>query len=224
MINNLTNNFRNNIINTINSDILMYNKTICKLNILISMILIYVYMKLKNNIIPYIIFAKLVLVFNIKQLPPVNITESYEQDYSVIKISNNITNIQNNFLTKKYYILILIIHIIMNHINTHTDKISGVFVRTLSYPRSKIVIRYDNYYNTHVPNKFVLLLNHTFVDNDDYTHLFQTISLFPDHKYVVITSAKFNKYINNIMAFFGSHLFCQYNNPFQSLKRIICLS
>jgi 1-acyl-sn-glycerol-3-phosphate acyltransferase len=77
-------------------------------------------------------------------------------------------------------------------------------MRTLIYHKTNIVIKYPK--NINIPNKFILLLNHTHINYDDYTHIFITLLLFPDHKYVIITNNSCNKFLKKFGFLFGQYI------------------
>ena len=86
-------------------------------------------------------------------------------------------------------------------------------MRTLGCKNSFSVLQYHKSFENKLPNKCILLLNHTHIDNSDYIPIFLLLSLFPEYKYITITSDKYkkcNKKMQKYLYILGKELGGQY--------------
>jgi hypothetical protein len=215
MINNI---IYDNIISSINNDLQFINKT----NIIYLLVLLVFFYYLKKN--KYFILTVFNLINKLYNDIKLNINKIEESTSYIIQISNlkNINRIyvsKNNFSSIFKYIKTCLLNLHIKPINI-TDK----FLRTLSYENTYSVIKFTKKIKN-IPDKFIILLNHTHIKYDDYSHLALLLMLFPDHKYCIITNNNIcNQY--KILEKFKNVFYYQYgiknnNNIYEDITKII---
>lgn len=176
-----------NIIKTIDSDLDLVNKT----NIIFLLIILILFYFLKRD--NYFILTIISIIKKIKNKSdkPL-ITKKEDNDTEIIQISNKRN--RTYILKKNVYSLLQYFKLCILNLDKKPIDMTNIFIRTLSYENTYSVIRYSKKIKN-IPDKFVLLLNHTHLIHDDYTHIYLNLMLFPEHTYCIITNNNIcNKY------------------------------
>ncbi len=180
-----------NIIKTIESDLDFVNKT----NIIFLLILLIFFYYLKRDNYFVLTIISIIKKINNKS-NELKIIKKEEEEADIIQISNNI-NISNqifnpNIISNKLEFIELIKMLLINF-KTKLHKNVEIFMRTHCYNSSFSVIKYSKKIKN-IPNKFIILLNKTHINNDYITHIKLLCMLFPDHKHCIITNNNFKKH------------------------------
>ncbi len=192
-----------NIIKTIDSDLDFVNKT----NIIFLLVLLILFYFLKrSNYFILTIFSIIKKIKNNTNKPL--ITKMEDNNSDIIQISNNI-NISNQIfnpniiLNKLQFIELIKMFLINLEIKSH--KIVEIFMRTNCYNNSFSVIKYSKKIKN-IPDKFIILLNHTHINYDDFTHIELLFMLFPEHKHCIITNNKYTFFEKIKNLFFNQYV------------------
>ena len=164
---------KNNII----YDIKLFNNSLIRFLIIILIVSIVI-----KSLVLFLVTILLLIQTLGSKIP--NIELSTYKKYKVIKISNRKNRIFH-FYSNPFNILIYPIIYLLNLCQIKTFNITKSFIRTIAYNNSYSVIRYPTSFI--IPDKCILLINHSWVLNQDIINMFQTLLLFPDHRYIVIT-------------------------------------
>ena len=190
-------------------DINLFYNSIIKFLIILAVIISVGYRLISSELIPfYIATVTIIIILLIKTIIDKNnslnikINLSTTSDsYQVIKIFNK-KNIKHIFYDNSFNIFIYPIIYLLNLGQIKMYNIMKTFIRTISYNNNYSVIRYPNSFI--VPDKCIVLLNHSWILNQDITNIYQSLLLFPEHRYIIITR---NIYTNNrILQFIGNKI------------------
>jgi 1-acyl-sn-glycerol-3-phosphate acyltransferase len=171
----------------------------------------------KKHIFFLITILKIIKILNESKFDIDINKKIYDDKFEVTQISNKTQNISFQLYNNKIELLIFVGMIILNYGYSVPTNVSKVFMRNLTYDKSYSVIKYPKNFYKNIPDKFVLLLNHTHINYDDYAHIFLLLLLFPNHKYVITTNNACNNNINinnktieKFLNILGTKVFGQY--------------
>jgi hypothetical protein len=184
---------------TIKTDIYIYDLTIIKLLIIISLFV--------KNIIIYLL-AVIYLLYYFVNKTKIKIKIYKNSKYEIISIYNN-KNILKNIRTEKYRCVFILIFYLLNISKHKCILLTQVYFRNYNYNYTNIIIRYP--LKMIIPNKLILLLTHANNFND-LNHMSLILTLYKDHKKLIISRNIYgkNKMIQKIGCAFGNIIGGQY--------------
>jgi 1-acyl-sn-glycerol-3-phosphate acyltransferase len=205
-----------NIINTINNDLDFVNKT----NIIFLLILLILFYYLKKD--NYFILTIINIIKKIRNPLKINVVKKDDEDNEIIQIFDKM-NISNQIFNPKILInklpFIELIKMCLINIKIKSKKTFEIFMRTLLYDNSFSIIKYSKKIKN-IPDKFIILLNHTHIDYNDLSHVYLLLSLFPEHNHCVITNDKYKVIKKYASAFFNQYVINK-ETIYQDISKII---
>ena len=205
---------KKNILNEIN----IYYNTIIKF--LLILIIILQFNRTENTLIYIGLIVIIIIKIIINKKKIISVETKTTKKYNIIKISNNKRN-KIHILYKNIFSCIMFPIYLMNLKTNITENIKK-YIRTDSYNKSYSVIRYS--LTSVLPDKCIIILNHTFIDNHDYLNISLLLLLFPNHKHIGITHNKSSNKLVKKTTYMGKILVDLYtidNNNINAMYRDI---